>query len=223
MKIKAVFLDFDDTLGNREYYANQQYRELVHSCGGMLDLVEEEAVVQDCVLWDQHGTQPKEYIRAMLEQKYGIRLPMDNLTAWWQEREWQKAVLYPGVEDTLHQLIASGYRLGIISNGSGIAQRRKLEKTGIIDCFDDVIISGDYGMRKPDPKLFLLAASRMNVQPEESVMAGDIYSMDVIGAYRAGMHVIWVSRHGYQGAPIPALRSVTELPEALEKLEAGLF
>ena len=86
------------------------------------------------------------------------------------------------------------YKLAIISNGDGEQQRRKIQKTGLNKYFSEIVISSEVGVSKPDRKIFELTCERMKVKPEECIMIGDKFSVDVEGGTNAGITSIWVDR-----------------------------
>lgn len=193
MTVKAIFFDFDDTLGDRITYATQCYREILrenHVCDDPLLL---ETMVQDCMIWDEFGNIPKRHVEEMLRKTYGVVLPYENFAEYWVEKQWHYAVPFADSEETLQEL-QKRYRLGIITNGPGRAQRMKLVQSGLKKYFSDdhIIVSGEIGIQKPDPGIFLEACRRLNVEPAEAVHVGDLYGRDVIGALKAGMQAVWM-------------------------------
>lgn len=87
-------------------------------------------------------------------------------------------------------------RLGVISNGQGDQQRRKLTQTGIVDRFECVLISEECGCVKPDSTIFLRACSLLGESPESSIYVGDRYDLDAQAARTAGLRGIWLDRKG---------------------------
>jgi putative hydrolase of the HAD superfamily len=84
------------------------------------------------------------------------------------------------------------FKLGAVSNGLPDVQYRKLETLGIRDKFDSIILSEEVNIRKPDTRIFLLAAEALGIQPSECLFTGDSYSSDVVGAKGAGMRACWL-------------------------------
>lgn len=191
--IRAVFFDFDDTLGNREIYAYRCYRDILKERTDIADPVEFEAVLQHVMIWDQHGDVNKSYVADMLKKTYGIDVAEEDFNTYWDSVLWKYAVPFEGAADTLAYL-QKKYMLGVITNGPSEGQRKKLEQSGLMRFFDPehIIVSGDYGIKKPDPRLFLAACRKLDVKPEESVFVGDIFARDVLGACRAGMKPVWI-------------------------------
>jgi putative hydrolase of the HAD superfamily len=93
----------------------------------------------------------------------------------------------------LVQSLRGARRLGLLTNGPTDIQRLKLEGTGLTDCFDSVVISGEVGIGKPDPAVFAYALDRLGAAAEHAVMVGDSWERDVVGALGAGMSAVWVS------------------------------
>jgi putative hydrolase of the HAD superfamily len=91
----------------------------------------------------------------------------------------------------LVELRVRGYRLGVITNGEDWSQMRKLRVTGLVSLLDLIVISGNEQIKKPDPQIFLRAAERLAVRPEECAFVGDHARNDIYGAGAVGMRTIW--------------------------------
>lgn len=199
MAIRAIFFDFDDTIGHREAYAYDCYRRIISEQAPHLkeDPFEFEAVVQDCMLWDEKGNIDKTHVKNMLKETYGIELPYEDLNAYWDQILWEHCVPYEDSERTLETL-SKRYKLGLITNGPSVGQRNKLRNSGLSRFFDpeQIVVSGDYPFKKPDPRLFIAGCEKLGVLPEESVYVGDIYGRDILGAHRAGLTPVWMWNWG---------------------------
>jgi putative hydrolase of the HAD superfamily len=110
-------------------------------------------------------------------------------------------------------------RLGVITNGDGDQQRAKLAALGLGAVFEVVIVSGDVGYAKPDPRIFHLAAARLGLPPGRCLFVGDRRDTDALGALAAGMPAVWLNR-GSSKAPDDAVREIATLAE-LPGLLAG--
>ena len=86
------------------------------------------------------------------------------------------------------------YKLGIVTNGDSIQQREKIEKIGIKEYFDQITISSEVGHAKPEKEIFEVTCQKLNVKPEECVMIGDKFKVDVAGGRNLGMMAIWANR-----------------------------
>jgi putative hydrolase of the HAD superfamily len=99
--------------------------------------------------------------------------------------------LFPEVDEVLGTLQSRSVRLGLISN----FDRRLyevLEHLGIRDRFEYIVISSEVGSDKPAPRIFLEAARRFGVDPEQILHVGDDPERDGAGATAVGMTMILV-------------------------------
>lgn len=112
-------------------------------------------------------------------------------------------------------------KLGIITNGFTALQRIRLERTGLRDVFDLLVISEQVGVAKPDRKIFDYALAQMGNPPRERVlMVGDTAESDILGGINAGLQTVWLNAHGHtQPAGISPDKQVASLGE----LEQWLF
>jgi HAD superfamily hydrolase (TIGR01549 family) len=98
-------------------------------------------------------------------------------------RESKRKYILPDMVETMQELSRRGYRLGLISNTtSSVEGYQLLQETGLKEQFGCVILSAEFGRRKPHPSLFIEAARRLDVDPQECAYIGDRPSRDLIGA-----------------------------------------
>ena len=128
------------------------------------------------------------------------------------EASWS---LFPDVLLCLDHL--SKHRLGVISNGQGHQQRKKLAQTGILDRFECLLISEECGCAKPDQTIFVRACTQAGESPANAIYVGDRYDIDAQAARTAGLQGIWLDRN--QKATVdheaPIIRSLDQLPALL--------
>lgn len=119
-----------------------------------------------------------------------------------------------GTREFLERL-GKRYALAVISNADG-KLAAVLERCGIADCFASIIDSGVVGCEKPDRAIFQAALQSMKAEPEQSLYVGDVYSVDYLGATRAGMQATLFDVSGaYRGNGVPRVESLEELEERL--------
>lgn len=92
-------------------------------------------------------------------------------------------------------------RLGILTNGAPDVQRTKLAGSGLAPYFDALLVTGDIGIGKPDPKPFEVILDRLDASAETSVMVGNSLTSDVLGARNAGVRSIWLDLDGSWARP----------------------
>jgi putative hydrolase of the HAD superfamily len=106
----------------------------------------------------------------------------------------------PDAIDTVRWLRARGCTLGLITNGAGPAQRKKIARFGLAEFFDAIFVEGEVGFGKPDVRVYQLALSRLNLTPLDTWMAGDNLEWDVAAPQRLGLFSVWIDRSG-RGLP----------------------
>lgn len=120
----------------------------------------------------------------------------------------------PGTAEALDALRERGYRLGVISNADGTVEDL-LEDAGLRPYLDVVVDSHRVGVEKPDPRIFSIALERMGADADESLYAGDLYAVDVVGAREAGLSAVLVDPLERIDYPCESIRAVRELPAYL--------
>ena len=96
---------------------------------------------------------------------------------------------------TLRLLREGNYRLGIISNSSDDLNTYELmDKLGLRNYFDFILSSAAFGKRKPHPDIFRAGLDYFQIPPDQTVMIGDNYEADILGARQLGMNTIWITR-----------------------------
>jgi len=88
------------------------------------------------------------------------------------------------------------YKMHIITNGFEEVQHRKLKNSNLLPFFDEIITSEKVGVKKPNPKIFEYALDITGAVNGESVMIGDNFEADILGAKNMGMQVIFCKFNG---------------------------
>lgn len=128
--------------------------------------------------------------------------------------------LDPDVMEVLRKLEGK-YKLGLISNfGIPECAWKLLEKFGLNEFFDVVIISGEINRRKPSPEIFRKALNILNVPASKSVFVGDMLDLDVTGPKNVGMKSILVKRRPIvERVDVEPDKRISSLAELLTVLE----
>ena len=139
---------------------------------------------------------------ADIEAHLGRPVPSDGEAAW--DAEYSRVFdeeleAVPGVADAIKTIAAEGFQTCVASSGSHAKMRRTLGRTGLWDVFDGRVFSASEVERgKPEPDLFLYAASRLGPPPRRCVVVEDSRH-GIAGANAAGMKAI-----GFAGGVTPA-------------------
>ena len=124
----------------------------------------------------------------------------------------------PGTADQLRQ-IGQNYGVAVISNADGKIEE-VLARCGIAQCFRTITDSGLVGHEKPHPEIFRQALQSMHAAPDESLYVGDVYSVDYLGATRAGMQAVLMDVPGaYRDKEAPRVETLAELQALLAEPE----
>ncbi len=100
--------------------------------------------------------------------------------------------LYDNVKSTLAILKSMGKRLYILSNAQHCFTYYEIKKLGLLDFFDGVIFSSDYGIAKPSVAFFNVVLNKYQLDKERTIYIGNDALSDVNGARRAGISCIWL-------------------------------
>jgi putative hydrolase of the HAD superfamily len=91
-----------------------------------------------------------------------------------------------GMIEALRRARAAGLKTGLISNSWG---RGRYDRDSFSELFDGVVISGEVGLYKPQPEIFLLGAERVGLQPTDCVFVDDLRE-NCEGAEAVGMTAV---------------------------------
>jgi putative hydrolase of the HAD superfamily len=124
--------------------------------------------------------------------------------------------ILPGTRDALER-IRRDYAIAVISNADGKIDA-VLQRCGIVDCFTSITDSGNVGQEKPHPAIFEAALREMKAEPAESLYVGDVYSVDYVGARKAGMQAVLFDVAGaYREREFPRVESLADLEAWLKQ------
>lgn len=106
-------------------------------------------------------------------------------------RTTQRADLFPGIKEALHDLEKMGYTLALVADTRPGTYKNVLTMHGLYDLFSVFSISEELGTEKPDPRMFQYVLDKLGVLPEETVMCGNNLKKDIAGANKMGMTTVW--------------------------------
>jgi putative hydrolase of the HAD superfamily len=132
----------------------------------------------------------------------------------------KRLVTFPQTHEILAQL-KTRYRLAVVSDAQSAYGLPELGAVGLAGYFDPIVISGDYGFRKPDARLFQAALTKLEVIPEEAIYIGNDRFRDIMGARQAGMRTVLFCPNGNPGGPAESepdylLYQYADLPRAID-------
>jgi putative hydrolase of the HAD superfamily len=200
MNTKHLFFDLDRTLWdfekNSEIALNHLFDELELN-QNILNFQTFHQLYKEnnSLLWKQYGagTLKKEVLR---DERFRLTLEQLNvldpnivkrMSDGYVDLSPKQTALFPNAIETLQELQLEGFNMHIITNGFKEVQHIKLEKSGLTDFFDIIVCSEDVGKNKPSPDIFHHSLKHANAKPSDSVMIGDDFEVDILGALNIGM------------------------------------
>jgi putative hydrolase of the HAD superfamily len=116
----------------------------------------------------------------------------EKINAFYLDEMAKQKVLYPGVFELLEYLKSKQYQLYIITNGFKEVQNKKLEMSGLKPFFSKVFTSEEVKTPKPGREIFEYAIKSANAKKERSLMVGDDWEVDILGALNFGVDAVFI-------------------------------
>ena len=226
--IRAVLFDLDDTLYDRfpaiRTYARSYF---IRDFGNRMEPLDVEMLAEMVVGAD--GGPQRTGKEAMRELQRRLPWKPGQVPSWRQLLEhWLEFFPYCSqwtqeMEDVVTSLKQHGLKLAVVTNGPSLGQNRKIDALGIRPCLDAVVISGSFGVRKPEPAIFLEALARLEIAAPDAWFVGDNPVADIGGAMAVGMETVWLRRYGrpWRGASLGPGHTVTDIREVLPLVLSG--
>lgn len=188
--IRAVFFDMDDTLYDTSGFAAIARQAAVKSMvNNGLKCTEEEGYEYLMDIVKDKGSNYDKHFNILTKEVNGTEDPLIVVSGiiTYHNTKFSMLKLEPECFSTLLYLKTQDYKIGLITNGKEIKQWEKLVRLGLYPFFDQVITSESVGIEKPDPEIFKIAMNRLGVSSETSLMIGNSFETDILGACNAGI------------------------------------
>ena len=230
MKYTDLFIDFDDTLydthGNAVIALGELY-EFLH-----LDQYFDDPKVFYDDYWSTNIRLWTQYAKGEIERRYliierfrhplslgkGLN-PTDDYCLKASDKFLSlcaiKSGLVDGAKELMDYLRDKGYRMHMCSNGFHEVQYKKLQSCGLFDHFTTIILSEDAGANKPSQQFFDYAFQQSGASPETTIMIGDNFNTDIMGAKKAGLDTIYFNRFPEYPASEPVTYEVHSLHDII--------
>ncbi|MDR2563879.1 MAG: YjjG family noncanonical pyrimidine nucleotidase [Prevotellaceae bacterium] len=228
--IKHVFFDLDRTLWDYETNSKLALKDLfykynIDKTGADFDEFVEAYSQVNTRLWKEYGAGhiDKEKLR---KTRFRLTLKKFKITnkplADKMDEEYisispLQTALTPHAEKVLNYLSAKAYKLYIITNGFTETQNLKLHTCGLETYFEHVYTSEATGKQKPSPEIFRYVMKDIRALPEDCIMIGDDFEVDILGAASAGIAQIYYNPEGVCRIEGKATYEISSLDE-IEKI-----
>lgn len=230
IKYKSLFFDLDDTLWDtfhnnkeclEEIYIEYNFGQYYSSFETFFDIY----MPNNLKLWQQYRNH-KISRRELILQRFSYMLqPMGiedeqyilNLNKDFLLHTTNKTRTIDGAKDILEYLHGK-YRMFILSNGFREIQSLKLENSGLKPFFERIILSEDASIQKPHKEIFDFALKNTNSRRCESLMIGDCWEADIVGAKNAKIDQIWLNPQGLEPknfTPTFCIQTLSEMKKML--------
>jgi putative hydrolase of the HAD superfamily len=243
MTIRAVFFDMGGTIQTFGYTpelrlaATPGLRKLLASAGIDLHLDDQalcRLVSDGLASYHQWSLQSLEELSPQRVWRDYILMgyPVDsNITSslaedlmFFIETEYYHREMRPEMPAILETIQRMGLKIGLISNVCSRGQvPANLDEYGLRHFFNPIVLSSEYGRRKPDPAIFHYAARLADVPTSECLYVGDRIARDIVGAQKAGFHYAVQIRHDFKNGetdevatPDAVIDRMTELLDFIE-------
>ena len=217
---KAVFIDWDDTIGDFVGAAKRALQEMYDKYKLSDYFASHEEFVSlykphNIELWDKYGKDlvTKEFLRvdrflypllhgtkvaSQIQSYTALSALAEQMSEDFLHLTTKYFSLLPGAEELVRYL-AKKYPLTVVTNGFIEVQYEKFDKSGLRDCFSHIVLSEEVGCQKPNPRIYEEALRMNGVSAAEAVMIGDSWNSDIQGAINAGIDQIWIRKNKEQG------------------------
>lgn len=219
-RYKTILFDLDGTLVNyddaQKYSAVKAAEQLGIALSAeleqkVLDLVSGEDVqdIEAC----RPGWMPadSEYMQGIFTDA-GVDMPSGLFLNNYFKAMSQHGEALPGIIDLLISL-KTDHTIGIVTNGLGPVQRKRLVKAGLMEFLDLLVISCEVGYAKPDPAILQLAMRLADSTPETTLFVGDSIGSDMRAAEAAGIDFVFIQPDGDFSAKGPRVQELKKTAE----------
>ena len=203
--MKRFIFDLDGTLLTADYSKERDHfksifdeagNKFISNIGMYLDTYEKK-----------HKKYEKELLCDYLSKESGLNFTPKVIDEWNEIVSFIPDMMEDGVKETLEYLKSKDYSLAVLTNWFGIAQKKRLERAGLLEYFDD-IYTGDMVL-KPHKDSYLCARDRFSI--DECVVIGDNLLKDFIAPRGVGMYSIIYDKNDIQHETITKVKRIDEI------------
>jgi putative hydrolase of the HAD superfamily len=241
-QIKAVLFDLGETLLDfGKIKATRLFRQGARLSYDYLKSSGQPVVNFECYCWVnllilriRHligRIQKRDFDSLALLRKVGTRVGVRFDDEQWRHFAWlwyeplsKMATTETDIKDTLISLKGLGLKLGILSNTfvNADSLEKQLKQLGLLDFFSVRLYSYQFDFRKPDLRIFKIAAERLDEPAENILYIGDRIDMDIEPALKIGFKPVLKAAYANDGKTPPngawKINHLSELPSLIQKL-----
>lgn len=194
MKYKKILMDADDTLFDFQAGNRRAVNLLMEELGLASPTVFDEYQVINHACWEalDRGEMTQEVLHVERFRRFLSSKNRDDDPKTIADRFagllGMQAILYENALEVVGE-IAKQLPVIILTNGITVIQKKRMSLSPLKDRIAGLVISQEFGVSKPDPRIYLHALD--GVDPKDALMVGDSLKSDILGANRAGIDACW--------------------------------
>lgn len=202
--VTTVIFDLDDTLVNTsdildealsvtflnhlKYFPNRTVEELLELNYQILDRLLSDPTIPVPTVTSLLWIKIFEYLKIQPKLR-----PVISLLNQSREEILKRTEAKDGARELLEYLKENRIRVGVLTNGSFIEQGNKLLKVHLSRYVDSLVTPDICLVNKPDGKAFRFILKELQSKPEDTIMVGDDFKADILGAKRAGIQTVLIN------------------------------
>jgi putative hydrolase of the HAD superfamily len=186
--VPLLFLSLDNTLLDRAGAF------IAWGKGFLADIGAPESDIHWLTSTDADGLVSRWDLADAMRQRYRLPVTAVDIVAAIREGILAHLRLDPMVAFALRIAEDSGWVPVVVTNGAALDQEAKVRRSGLDKCVADWVISEEVGVRKPNPRIFQIAADRVRMRPDGAWLVGDSPEVDIGGADAIGVPSVWIHR-----------------------------
>ena len=225
-KYSAILFDLDGTLidyAGAKKYAARHIIDILYKddAGEMLKQIHsflEGKVIQDLEACKSSAIEPASIEMRQAFRKAGLNVDPVEFIKLYFEGLGEHGEPLPGVTGLL-ELLQGEYTIGIVSNGPGSVQRSRLQKSGLMEYLDLIVLSCEVNTAKPDPEILRTAMKLAGSKTFDTLFVGDSAGSDMGAANAAGIDFVFVQPDGDFSAPGPRVLEARNTVELIKYLK----
>lgn len=205
-RLEAVLFDLDETLTDESMaietalaatlaLAGERYGTHARQLQGNLKRLFLHTLDRPLPHWLLISAQPEHWHTVLEMSGIDDAALAQTMASHFQECFLERVRLFPDVHPAL-RAVGARYALGLIVNGEALIRRTQVQRLGLSDYFETLVISGEYTMAKPEPQLCKQAFAALGCRAGETLHVGDDPLEDVLGAKATGIYACWLNRRG---------------------------
>lgn len=187
-----ILFDLDDTLLDKHKSLASYADYLCSRHSTYLDNCKEKFTT--AFIHENEIIQPKAKVFEKLQKEFLLPSDLSNKMLNEFDNEFHNfAQSFDGVLSAIQFLKNMGVKIGCVTNGRDFFQRNKIKALGLIPYLDVIVTSGEFGVKKPDPRIFQHTMGLLGIKPHNTCFCGDSLKADIAPAKELGLITIWKS------------------------------